>query len=206
MTGGKAMKTRERPASLTAFLKAVERGFKSASPDRQTRECLGRVFAALAVPGPITDSGGCRVPANDFLEEALEQPRRAGGEMRELAYRIADVEPHLSWRRRGTIHPTAGPSFMDGHANSMVVGPGGLENRSDVWVGLSLLAPDVRYPDHSHAPEEIYLFLTDGRFRQEDQEWFTPGVGRTLYNRPNITHAMASTGSAPFLALWCLFA
>jgi quercetin dioxygenase-like cupin family protein len=87
----------------------------------------------------------------------------------------------------------------------MIVGPGGLEDRKDVWVGLSLLAPDVRYPDHQHAPEEIYLVLTDGQFRQGEGEWFTPGVGGTLYNKPNILHAMASSANTPLLAVWCLF-
>lgn len=87
----------------------------------------------------------------------------------------------------------------------MIVGPGGLEDRHDVWVGLSLLAPGVRYPDHRHAPEEIYLVLTDGQFRQGEREWFTPGVGGTFYNEPNILHAMASSPDAPFLAIWCLF-
>ena len=57
----------------------------------------------------------------------------------------------------------------------MILGPAGLENRRDVWFGVSLLAPHVRYTDHSHAPEETYLVLSDGEFRQGDGDWFTPG-------------------------------
>ena len=87
----------------------------------------------------------------------------------------------------------------------MIVGPNGLEDRHDVWVGLSLLAPGVRYPDHNHSPEEIYLVLTDGQFRQGDGGWFTPGLGGTFYNEPSIRHAMASPAATPLLAVWCLF-
>ena len=83
------------------------------------------------------------------------------------------------------------------------IGPGGVEERRDVMIGASLLAPNVRYPDHNHAPEEIYLVLTPGRFQHGNSGWFTPGVGGTLHNVPSIKHAMASEDT-PFLAMWCL--
>ena len=69
---------------------------------------------------------------------------------------------------------------------------------------VSLLAPHVRYPDHNHRPEEVYLLLSPGRFQHGGSEWFEPGIGGTLYNRPDVTHAMAS-GDVPLLALWFLW-
>jgi quercetin dioxygenase-like cupin family protein len=86
----------------------------------------------------------------------------------------------------------------------MIVGPGGLESRDDVWVGASVMAPHVRYPDHQHLPEEVYLVMSPGEFRQGDAPWFEPGVGGTFYNPPNIVHAMRS-GESPLLAIWCLW-
>ena len=86
----------------------------------------------------------------------------------------------------------------------MIVGPGGLESRNDVHIGVSLLAPNVRYPDHNHAPEEVYLVLSPGRFQHGEFGWFEPGIGGTLYNEPNIRHAMASD-EAPLFALWLLW-
>jgi hypothetical protein len=79
----------------------------------------------------------------------------------------------------------------------------GHEPRDDVWVGASLLAPDVRYPDHHHAPEEVYLALSRGKFRHGEDEWFEPGIGGIFHNIPNIKHAMASVAT-PFFAIWCL--
>lgn len=86
----------------------------------------------------------------------------------------------------------------------MILGPAGLENRTDVWLGVSLLAPHVRYTDHSHAPEETYLVLSDGQFQHGESAWLSPGVGGSSYNPPWVRHAMRS-GTAPLLALWALW-
>lgn len=111
--------------------------------------------------------------------------------------------PTLIWRKRIDPNGTASANFEDGHANAMILGPGGLEERSNLLLGVSLMAPHVRYPDHSHAPEETYLVLSDGEFKQGESEWFSPGVGGTFYNPPGINHAMRSVDS-PLFALWAL--
>jgi hypothetical protein len=121
-----------------------------------------------------------------------------------VADAFAALEPSLAWAPRAAGDPFASDNWPEGHANTTIVGPKGLEDRNDLAIGASLLAPHVRYPDHSHGPEEVYLVLTPGRFRHGDSGWFEPGIGGTLYNRPNIVHAMASD-DAPLLALWCLW-
>lgn len=45
-----------------------------------------------------------------------------------------------------------------------ILGPGGIEERDDVWVGATLMAPLVTYVDHDHPPEEVYLALTPGEW------------------------------------------
>ena len=75
--------------------------------------------------------------------------------------------------------------------------------RDDVAVGLSLLAPDVRYPDHSHPTEELYMLLSTGRFQHGEDPWCEPGPGNTFHNLPAIKHAMAS-GDTPLLAIWTM--
>jgi quercetin dioxygenase-like cupin family protein len=114
------------------------------------------------------------------------------------------MEPSLLWSRRPAGGPFASDNWPDGHANATIVGTEGLEHREDVVIGVSLLAPHVRYPDHNHSPEEVYLILSPGRFRHGESDWFEPGIGGTFYNEPNIVHAMAS-GEDPLLALWYLW-
>jgi hypothetical protein len=85
----------------------------------------------------------------------------------------------------------------------MICGPGGAESRDDIQLGFSLMMPNVRYPDHGHAPEEAYMLMTAGEFRQQNGAWFDPGIGGGIHNPPGALHAMRS-GDAPFLAIWCL--
>ncbi len=193
-----------RPAVLEAFLASARESYAAAGVDARFRACVDRVFNALDTVHAPSEKPVQRIAASRFLEDALEPARRSGGNLQALADRIHDLAPLLNWRVRSAGEPTASASYADGHANAMIVGPGGVEDRSDIWIGLSLLAPDVRYPDHRHPPEEAYLVLTDGQFKHGERDWFTPGVGGTLYNEPDIVHAMRSTETEPLLALWCL--
>lgn len=86
----------------------------------------------------------------------------------------------------------------------MIIGPGGIEERRDVAIGVSLLGPHVRYPDHNHAPEEVYLVLSPGRFKHGDEDWVEPRIGGIFHNSPHLWHAMASD-EVPLFALWLLW-
>jgi mannose-6-phosphate isomerase-like protein (cupin superfamily) len=135
-----------------------------------------------------------RLPVCALLDEALA----AGTPLLE-AFRA--VEPQLTWgRRKGDL---GDDRFRACHANAMLAGPGGLEPREDVQVGVSLMAPNTSYPVHHHAPEEVYLVLSDGEWWNEVEGWYRPGMGGTVYHRPDLRHATRS-GSKPLLALWAL--
>lgn len=125
------------------------------------------------------------------------------GSLRRLIERFKAIEPLLEWRRRSNNDGSESVNFFEGHANAMIIGPGGLEDRRDLWIGVTLMAPNVRYPDHDHAPEEVYLVLSEGEFRQGLGAWFSPGVGGSFYNEPGIRHAMRSV-DAPLFAFWAL--
>ena len=72
-----------------------------------------------------------------------------------------------------------------------------------MWFGATLVAPDVRYIDHRHPPEEVYIVLSEGEWYREGLGWHAPGIGGVVYNPPNVVHAMRS-GPAALLALWLL--
>ena len=160
------------------------------------------VFDALAAsegviaPGPLAPP-----PAYRHLPSALERAR-AAPELSPLAEAFEALEPELRWRRRpgSEAHGTA---FHDGHANAEIVGPMGLEQRSDVWFGVSLVAPNVRYVEHRHPPEEIYIVMSEGEWYREGCGWRVPGVGGVVYNPSNVVHAMRA-GPSALLALWLL--
>jgi len=199
-TGKSILYERGRFRELQSFLDAMEGAFKQSVSHERTRACFARVAGRLRQVVPSGMAAGRSVQASAVLDAALEPARNAGGALGKLAEHISRLDPMLTWRSRGD---DAGEAA--GIASTMIVGPGGLEDRGDVWVGLSLVPPATRYPEHRHPPEEIYLFLTGGLFRHGESGWFAPGIGGTLYNEPDIVHTMEAPASAPLLALWCLF-
>jgi len=189
---------------LDVFLHAAQAAYAAQVTDARAVSSLVRIFGAL---GGVIISGApspVRLPVCTYLPGALGVERLPEGPVRACVQAFAALEPALTWRRRGGDVRTANAAYPEGHANAMIVGPGGLVPHRHVWLGVTLLAPHVRYPDHTHKPEETYLVLSDGAFSQDDGPWFAPGAGGTFYNPPGILHAMRSD-DAPLFAMWALW-
>jgi len=200
--------TQARSPAIAGFLTSLETAFAAADAGADVRRAATEIFARAARPMPAaarapSPRSPSRLPVCHLFEAALRPARAAGGALTDLANALTALEPQLAWTVRTAGGPHASAGFAEAHANAYVLGRPGCEPRDDVMVGISLMAPQTRYPDHDHAPEEIYLVLTAGEFQHGASGWFAPGVGGTLYNRPGIRHAMRSH-DAPFLALWCL--
>ncbi|HEY9040350.1 MAG TPA: dimethylsulfonioproprionate lyase family protein [Roseovarius sp.] len=194
-----------RSESLQDFLDAARIAFAGHVEHPDAIASIDRIFAALETPGELPSTSGTRLPACTHLAEAADLSRFSDPSLHRLVEAFLQLEPDLHWRPRSGDCTNAGPGFAENHANAYIVGPGGAERRSDVWIGMSLVAPNIRYPDHTHPPEETYLVLSPGQFMQGADNWLEPGIGGTLYNPPGILHAMHS-GDAPLLALWALWA
>lgn len=194
----------QRPAALDTLIDAARAAYSEFAVDERSRESLARIFGALQVSTGTIKAERIRLPVCAYLAHATAKTPKQET-LRTLAEAFVALEPQLSWRRRAAWDPaTASDNFHDGHGNCMIIGPGGFEDRPDLGIGVSLLAPNVRYPDHDHAPEETYLVLSEGLFRQDDGNWFSPGVGGSFHNVPMIRHAMRS-GDKPLLAFWALW-
>ncbi|MDG2204840.1 MAG: dimethylsulfonioproprionate lyase family protein [Alphaproteobacteria bacterium] len=141
------------------------------------------------------------IPALGHLPFAIRNAQSGPSEIRALANCLQEMAGELPWYQR---QEPALPDFMRGHANAFIIGPSGLEQRSDVIVGVSLLAPEIEYPGHNHPPEELYVVMSDGDWRQNKNPWHAPGLGGLVCNPANITHSMRS-GPKPLLAIWCLW-
>lgn len=192
-----------RPAALQEFIEACEAVLaarRGVIPEADA--AASRIFAALETAAQPGGGSASRLPVcRMFAEVAAAAEPGPPGPAR-LARALAALEPQLAWTR--SARGSAEPGFFDGHANAYVIGPEGLEVRDDVMIGVSLMAPQVRYPDHRHPPEEVYVALSPGEWRQGDGAWFEPGLGGILYNSPDIVHAMRS-GDRPLLAVWALW-
>ncbi len=202
-----------RPPELQQFLASAEAAVRHGSTaDRRLRVAAERMFSALqATPAQAGRPAAGRVPVCSHLPRALENVHGQPSHVEALADAFAVIEPHLNWKPRPGAE-THGEQFLNGHANAIIVGSQsvggtdreGLETRNDVLIGVSLMAPHTRYPDHHHPPEEIYVVLSTGEWRQTNDPWHEPGIGGLVYNPPNIVHAMRSA-EQPLLALWFLW-
>lgn len=192
----------ERNEGLQLFLDASFVAFDQRLRDVRARRSISRIFGLLEEVGERREEEGSRLPVCGHLLDALsvQTPTES---LRRMLARFQAIEPQIGWRRREDSSGTASDDFPEGHANGMIVGPGGIEVRSDVWFGVTLMAPRVRYPDHDHAPEETYLVMSDGEFQHGDSDWFAPGVGGTFFNPPSVRHAMRSLDK-PLFAFWAL--
>jgi Dimethlysulfonioproprionate lyase len=193
-----------RDPELQALLSALAGDFAQALPDPAARghgvcdHVLSRARALTGDPGATPPA---TLPAVAHLPAALASAAR--GPFAATARALGRFAPRLSWTRRASARPGDLP-FWDGHANAMLFGPGGLEGRDDLWIGLSLVAPGVTYPDHDHAPEESYLPLGPGEWWNSALGWMDPQGRGLIHNPPGIAHAMRALPQAPLLALWFL--
>jgi hypothetical protein len=187
----------QRDPVLDAFLTQSALALRASctGPALRAAEAVLARLDRPGAPGP----GPARLPVCDWISPALAAvtPERAG-----LSQAFAALEGRLNWTRRASAQVSE-QSFWNGHANAVILGPGGHEMRSDLWIGATVMAPGMLYPDHTHAPEEVYLSLTPGEWWNAAMDWTDPGPTGAIYNPPGITHAMRS-GSGPFLALWYL--
>ncbi len=182
-----------RSAALAEFLDAGQAAL------RCTTGPAAALAAEVAARWVMQGSSGAapeRLEVCDHIAPALGQ---YGGS---LATAFAGIEGQLCWRRRLTADP-AEAAFWNGHANAVILGPGGLEERPDLWIGATIMAPNITYPDHDHPPAEVYLALSPGEWWNADMDWTDPGPAGFIYNPPGIRHAMRS-GDTALLALWFL--
>ena len=191
-------------AELDTFVSGVERYVAAhAAPGDALAITAATIFRNLDEAAPESDRPEpAWLPVCRHLDTALEA-LRTQAELARIARSVAAIAPALHWRRKSDAEG-AEPGFAEGHANAVVIGPGGLRPSRTVQIGVSLVAPTVVYPDHRHPPAEVYLVLSPGDWRRRQGDWFTPGVGGLLYNEPGVVHAMRAV-DRPLFAVWCLW-
>lgn len=194
-----------RNPDIQRLLDVAAEAFRVGTPPGSPAIGLAQDYfsAAAAQTGRASDGlEGEDVTVVHHLAPALVTAATGSELTAKVADAISALAPRLKWRRR-LSGPNQSEGFQDNHANAVVIGQGGLEDRDDIRLGMTLMSPATRYPDHNHPPEEMYLVLSPGEWRNDDTNWNEPGIGGVFHNPPGIGHAMRSA-DAPLLAMWCL--
>ena len=196
-----------RPHELTDFLHAVHAKLAD-TPSGAAAEAVDRIFAALQTQGAVEapqvappDNGLSDTLSTHFMT-ALHSAKSGPSDISAIAAAFERLAPLLRWAPKAGSE--SNPDFHTHHANTAIVGPMGMEKRSDVIVGAGVVAPGTTYPKHSHPPEELYVVLSEGEWYRDERQWYSPGVGGIVYHPHGITHGMRALGS-PLLAVWCLY-
>jgi quercetin dioxygenase-like cupin family protein len=193
-----------RRPEIGAFLDALFPCLAESTAARAAdRAFVAGLAARVAEPGiPAGWGSGDRPEVLGHLEAALAGLAEARPMIRRLGVAFAAIAPSVPGAKRRHEGPDA-ERFAAGPGNALIIGPGGAEECEGIVLGVSLLAPHTRYPDHSHPPDELYFVLSDGEWRQGEGDWMRPGIGGTVRNPPGVVHAMRA-GETPLLAVWGL--
>ena len=193
-----------RDPRVQAFLTSVADALGVCIVNDRAAEAIGKIYEALETPHPPGDRQARQLPVCDYLSQTLATARAHSEPLARIADSFSALAPLLFWApalQVDLLQATTGWKVMRTRQSS---DPTASRAAMISTLAYHFLAPQVRYPDHRHAPEEVYLVLSPGRFQHGSSSWFEPELGGTLYNEPNIKHAMAS-GDAPLLAIWCLW-
>jgi quercetin dioxygenase-like cupin family protein len=195
------MQHRDREPELQILLNLLGRVIEQRD-DHRMKAAGQRIASRLRVEcGVQLDHPGESQPVCSHLEPVYSAMEALPGALPELASAFMTIEPRLKWER--SKRESADPAFASAHANAMLIGPGGIEEREDIRIGASLMAPHITYPRHHHPPEEVYVAFTPGEWWNAEMDWTEPGAGGLIYNPPGILHAMRSHAK-PLLAVWLL--
>ena len=161
----------------------------------------GKVFQRLQKPAVSYDESETFSDVSHYIERAILNVANALPQFKHAADNLGELKTRLQWRasRSG---PFASLNFEQSHAHAILVGPGGLEERHDVRVGMTLMAPYGRCPDHVQLHSRAFLLLSDGEVCFDLNNWIRAKAGTIFFNEAGRCFAMRCT-SEPLLAVWC---
>lgn len=118
-----------------------------------------------------------------------------------LANFLAEHRHALRWQQTYAA-ADFGQHFIDNYGWIELFGTRGHFANDDIAAGFLILGPDLIYPDHHHAAEEIYIPLAGGTGWCKGAGGFLPrAAGEVIHHPSNVNHAM-HTGAEPLLALY----
>jgi len=191
----------DRPAELENFLNLLARAMLHPSASTMASFVAGKVFQKLERTGTLSHKQLQDNGTPSGLEAALQNAIATRGICAEVAQCVRRLAHSLVWIR-GRSGPFASLNFETAHAHSVIVGPGGLEDRTDIRIGLTYMEPYSRFPDHVQRFSRAFLLLSPCELSIAGESWFATGTGGVFAAEAGQSFAMRCT-TTPLLAVWC---
>ena len=162
-----------------------------------------RHFESLLPTEPYTyrETQVTHLPVSRWLGET---PSLACDLTRDLVAALIDRAPNLAWQQTYT-EADMPAQFLERYGWHEIAGQRGPIVSDQNALGVLLLGPEILYPRHHHAAEEVYLVLAGtADWQRDDGPFRRLPPGALVHHPPQARHAMR-TGAEPLLALyaWC---
>ena len=171
------------------------------SGDDGVSETLARLAEQDLSPIAARPPQPTRLPACRFLPDAVAASLLS---VPDMAAATAALEEDLNWRQNPNYSDEAmgQPGYMMNYAYAEVIGPHGVWPGDDFLLGLFLLGPGLRYPNHAHPAPELYWILSGlSEWRMRDAPFEPREPGETIWHEPFVPHA-TNTGATPLLCAY----
>ncbi|ANK95358.1 MULTISPECIES: dimethylsulfonioproprionate lyase family protein [Rhizobium] len=190
-----------RPQPLQEFLNDIGGLMLSAEAPAVASFVAGKVLQKLLKTGKVRPEGGPLLGVPEGLDGAISHLAKSGRKFEAIAGQFKSLADKLLWRR-GRTGPFASLNFGNTHSHAVLVGPGGLEERADLRVGVIYMDRYTRFPDHVQTQPRAFILLSPGEICLGDSQWFSAATGTVFANDAGQSFAIRCTAQ-PLLAVWC---
>lgn len=151
--------------------------------------------------GAIAPSGQSDFLLKSTFNAALEILSQNGPRARALSDGLGQLAEGLEWYS-AQAGPYASVNFERSHSHAILSGPKKRVGDDIVLLGVTVMAPYTRFPDHSQLLPRVMFPLSAGEYRTITGEWVKGQIGSSIFCAAGREFAMRCT-SQPLLALWC---
>lgn len=125
---------------------------------------------------------------------------RPEGSVRKIVQQLQALDSALIWGHAPGYDPeNVGQKFLDNYCHALITGPDGPLMCNYPLGAFVLFGPGTFYKEHSHAPNEVYLALSDGgQWKVGAHDWQPLNAGQTIFIPSNTVHAIQA-GDKPLL-------
>ncbi|WP_434713796.1 dimethylsulfoniopropionate lyase (plasmid) [Rhizobium sp. YTUHZ045] len=190
-----------RPRPLQEFLNDIGGLMLSAEAPAVASFVAGKVLQRLLKTGKVRPEGDPLPGVPGGLDDAIGHLAKSGRKYEAIAGQFKSLADKLLWRR-GRSGPFASLNFGNTHSHAVLIGPGGLEERADLRVGVIYMDRYTRFPDHVQTQPRAFILLSPGEICLDDSQWFSAATGTVFANDAGQSFAIRCTAQ-PLLAVWC---
>lgn len=190
-----------RPSSLQSIINVSYAKMLAADVALVAQHLAGKVFGKLLKAGQASLAAQpLQSPLQECFDFCTKALRRYDG-YRELAENLHCSCECFFWEKSPS-GPFASKNFDSSNAHAVIVGPGGAEERADARIGITILKPYTRMPDHRLSCPRTYLALSAFEFSTESVGWTRAQVGTVCFAPAGEIVAYRCT-MTPLLMIWC---